>query len=77
MVCTLNAKAEKAQADQESLIITLSEYYVANKDSDYEWVIIQGTNNSAFLYSTPFIEIYESMISEVFTEKNTKLVMCL
>ena len=44
-------KAYGVNAKTERLMITLAEYYIANKEPDSDWVIIPRTNISAYLVS--------------------------
>ena len=53
-------------------MITLAEYYIANKEPDCEWVIIPRTNISAYLGSATFIDTYENKMPEGFMEKKTE-----
>ena len=66
-------KAYNANAKTERLMITLAEYYIANKDSDSDWVIIPRTNISAYLGSATYMESYESKIPEGFMEKKAEM----
>ena len=62
-------KAYGVNAKTERLMITLAEYYIANKEPDSEWVIIPRTNISAYLGSATYMESYESRIPEGFMKK--------
>ena len=53
----------------ERLMITLAEYYIANKEPDSDWVIMPRTNISAYLGSATYMESYEDKIPEGFMEK--------
>lgn len=64
--CGVNAKTER-------LMITLAEYYIANKESDSKWVIIPRTNISAYLGSATYVESYESRMPEGFMEKKPEM----
>ena len=66
-------KAYGADAKTERLMITLAEYYIANKEPDSEWVIIPRTNTSAYLGSATYMEAYESRIPEGFMEKKPEM----
>ena len=66
-------KAYGADAKTERLMITLAEYYIANKEPDSDWVIIPRTNISAYLGSATYMETYESRISEGFMEKKPEM----
>ena len=66
-------KSYGVNAKTERLMITLAEYYIANKNSDSDWVIIPRTNISAYLGSASFMEMYESRISEGFMEKKPEM----
>ena len=54
-------------------MITLAEYYIANKEPDCEWVIMPRTNISAYLGSASYMEMYESRIPEGFMEKKPEM----
>ena len=55
-------------------MITLAEYYIANKEPDSDWVIIPRTNISAYLGSATYMESYESKIpDEGFMEKRPEM----
>ena len=62
-------RAYNVDAKTKRLMITLAEYYIANKEPDCEWVIIPRTNISAYLGSASYMEMYESSIPEEFMEK--------
>ena len=64
--CGVNAKTER-------LMITLAEYYIANKEPDSDWVIIPRTNISAYLGSATYMESYEDKIPEGFMEKKPEM----
>ena len=66
-------KAYGADAKTERLMITLAAYYIANKESDCDWVIMPRTNISAYLGSATYMETYESKIPEGFMEKKPEL----
>ena len=62
-------RAYNVDAKTERLMITLAEYYIANKEPDCEWVIMPRTNISAYLGSATYTEAYESRIPEGVIEK--------
>ena len=66
-------KAYGVNAKTERLMITLAEYYIANKEPDCEWVIIPRTNISAYLGSASYMEMYENRIPEEFMEKKPEM----
>ena len=66
-------KAYGVNVKTERLMITLAEYYIANKEPDSEWVIIPRTNISAYLGSATYMESYENMIPEGFMEKKPEM----
>ena len=66
-------KAYNVNAKTERLMITLAEYYIANKETDSDWVIIPRTNISAYLGSATYIESYEGKIPEGFMEKKSEM----
>ena len=66
-------KAYGVNAKTERLMITLAEYYIANKEPDSDWVIIPRTNISAYLGSATYMESYEDKIPEGFMEKKTEM----
>lgn len=71
---TLNKiRVYNVDAKTEKLMITLAEYYIANKEPDCERVIIPRTNISAYLGSASYMEMYESRIPEGFMKKKPKL----
>ena len=71
---TLNKiKAYGVNAKTERLMITLAEYYIANKEPDSEWVIIPRTNISAYLGSATYMESYENKIPDEFMEKKPEM----
>ena len=66
-------KAYGVNAKTERLMITLAEYYIANKEPDSDWVIIPRTNISAYLGSATYMESDESKISDGFMEKKPEM----
>ena len=54
-------------------MITLAEYYIANKEPDCDWVIIPKTNISAYLGSATYMESYEDKIPDEFMEKKPEM----
>ena len=66
-------KSYGVDAKTERLMITLAEYYIANKEPDSDWVIIPRTNISAYLGSASYIEMYETRIPEGFMEKKPEM----
>ena len=66
-------KAYGVNAKTERLMITLAEYYIANKEPDSDWVIIPRTNISAYLGSATYMESYECRIPEGFMEKKAEM----
>ena len=66
-------KAYNVNAKTERLMITLAEYYIANKEPDCDWVIIPRTNISAYLGSATYMEAYESKIPDEFMEKKPEM----
>ena len=60
-------------AKTERLMITLAEYYIANKEPDCDWVIIPRTNISAYLGSATYMESYENKIPDEFMEKKPEM----
>lgn len=66
-------KSYGVNAKTEGLMITLAEYYIANKEPDSEWVIIPRTNISAYLGSATYMESYESKIPDGFMEKKPEM----
>ena len=66
-------KAYGVNAKTERLMITLAEYYIANKEPDCDWVIIPRTNISAYLGSATYMESYENKIPEGFMEKKPEM----
>ena len=66
-------KAYGADAKTERLMITLAEYYLANKEPDSDWVIIPRTNISAYLGSASYVDNYEKKIPEGFMEKKPEM----
>ena len=66
-------KAYGADAKTERLMITLAEYYLANKEPDSYWVIIPRTNISAYLGSATYMESYEGKIPDGFMEKKPEM----
>lgn len=71
---TLNKiRVYNADAKTARLMITLAEYYIANKEPDSDWVIMPRTNLSAYLGSATYMESYESKIPEGFVEKKPEM----
>ena len=66
-------RSYQADAKTERLMITLAEYYIANKEPDCEWVIMPRTNISAYLGSASYMEMYESRVPEGFMEKKPEM----
>lgn len=66
-------KAYGVNAKTERLMITLAEYYIANKEPDCEWVIMPRTNISAYLGSATYMESYEDKMPEGFMEKKPEM----
>ena len=66
-------KSYGVNAKTERLMITLTEYYIANKEPDSDWVIIPRTNISAYLGSATYMENYENKMSEGFMEKKAEM----
>lgn len=66
-------KAYGVNAKTERLMITLAEYYIANKEPDSDWVIIPRTNISAYLGSASYVDNYEKKIPEGFMEKKPEM----
>lgn len=66
-------KSYGVNAKTERLMITLDEYYIANKEPDSDWVIIPRTNISAYLGSATYVESYESRMPEGFMEKKPEM----
>ena len=66
-------KSYGVNAKTERLMITLTEYYIANKEPDSDWVIIPRTNISAYLGSATYMESYENKIPEGFMEKKPEM----
>ena len=66
-------RAYNVDAKTERLMVTLAEYYIANKEPDSDWVIIPRTNISAYLGSATYMESYESKIPEGFMEKKPEM----
>ena len=66
-------KAYGVNAKTERLMITLAEYYIANKEPDSDWVIIPRTNISAYLGSATYMESYENKMPEGFMEKKPEM----
>ena len=66
-------KAYGVTAKTERLMMTLTEYYIANKEPDSEWVIIPRTNISAYLGSATYMESYENKIPDEFMEKKPEM----
>lgn len=66
-------KSYGVNAKTERLMITLAEYYIANKEPDSDWVIIPRTNISAYLGSATYMESYENKIPDEFMEKKPEM----
>ncbi|MBR3597964.1 MAG: hypothetical protein IKL47_13440 [Clostridia bacterium] len=66
-------KSYGVNAKTEGLMITLAEYYIANKEPDSDWVIIPKTNISAYLGSATYMESYEDKIPDEFMEKKPEM----
>ena len=66
-------KSYGVNAKTEGLMITLAEYYIANKEPDSDWVIIPRTNISAYLGSATYMESYEDKIPDEFMEKKPEM----
>ena len=66
-------KAYGVNGKTERLMITLAEYYIANKEPDCDWVIMPRTNISAYLGSATYMESYEDKIPEGFMEKKPEM----
>ena len=66
-------KSYGVNAKTERLMITLAEYYIANKEPVSDWVIIPRTNISAYLGSATYMEAYESKIPDEFMEKKPEM----
>lgn len=66
-------KSYGVNAKTERLMITLAEYYAANKEPDSDRVIIPRTNISAYLGSATYVESYESRMPESFMEKKPEM----
>ena len=66
-------KSYGVNAKTERLMITLTEYYIANKEPDSDWVIIPRTNISAYLGSATYMESYEGKIPDGFMEKKPEM----
>ena len=66
-------KAYGVDAKTERLMITLAEYYTANKEPDCEWAIIPRINISAHLDSATYVEAYENKMPEGFIEKKPEM----
>ena len=66
-------KAYGVNAKTERLMITLAEYYIANKEPDCDWVIMPRTNISAYLGSATYMESYENKMPEGFMEKKPEM----
>ena len=54
-------------------MITLAEYYAANKEPDSERVIIPRSNISAYLGSASYVDNYEKKLPEGFMEKKSEM----
>ena len=66
-------KAYGVNGKTERLMITLAEYYIANKEPDSDWVIIPRTNISAYLGSATYMESYEGKIPDGFMDKKPEM----
>ena len=66
-------KAYGVNVKTERLMITLAEYYIANKEPDSDWVIIPRTNISAYLGSATYVESYEGKMPDEFMEKKAEM----
>lgn len=66
-------KAYGVNAKTERLMMTLTEYYIANKEPDCEWVIMPRTNISAYLGSASYVDNYEKKMPEDFMEKKPEM----
>ena len=66
-------KSYGVNAKTERLMITLAEYYIANKEPDCEWVIMPRTNISAYLGSASYVDNYEKKMPEDFMEKKPEM----
>ena len=66
-------KSYGVNAKTERLMITLAEYYIANKEPDSDWVIIPRTNISAYLGSATYMESYEGKIPDGFMDKKPEM----
>ena len=66
-------KANNVNAKTERLMITLAEYYIANKEPVSDWVIIPRTNISAYLGSATYMESYEGKIPDGFMDKKPEM----
>ena len=66
-------KSYGVNAKTERLMITLAEYYIANKEPGSNWVIIPRTNISAYLGSASYVDNYEKKIPEGFMEKKPEM----
>ena len=66
-------KSYGVNAKTERLMITLAEYYIANKEPDCEWVIMPRANISAYLGSATYMESYENKMPEGFMEKKPEM----
>lgn len=66
-------KSYGVDAKTERLMITIAEYYIANKEPESDWVIIPRTNISAYLGSATYMESYESKVPEDFMEKKPEM----
>ena len=66
-------KAYGVNAKTERLMITLAEYYIANKEPDCDWIIMPRTNISAYLGSATYMESYENKMPEGFMEKKPEM----
>ena len=66
-------RSYNVDAKTERLMITLAEYYIANKEPDSDWVIMPRTNISAYLGSATYMEAYEIKIPDEFMEKKPEM----
>ena len=66
-------RAYNVDSKTERLMITLAEYYIANKEPDCDWVIMPRTNISAYLCSATYMEAYESRIPESFMDEKPEM----
>ena len=66
-------KSYGVNAKTERLMITLAEYYIANKEPDSDWVIMPRANISAYLGSASYVDNYEKKIPDGFMEKKPEM----